>query len=423
VKWIVFVLALVAVVPAGIYLRRRPHLVPRIYTLIPFLIFYGLDSLDINVVSFEDYRGDSRGIEVTVVDLLIGALAIGLPPARGRSPYPLQRWAYLLAVLVSVWVAPVALYASFSVWKLVRMYAVFLVTVRACENPEVPPGILRGLAFGLFYELSLCVQQRYLMHMHQTPGNLGHQNTVGMAVNLIVPAMFAMALEKQGGRLAWAAVAAGIVTVLLTLSRGAMSMLAVGLGVTYAFSLWRNASGRKLLMAVAGLFGVLLVLIQAWDSIVDRFLNAPSESAEGRELFELAASQMLHDHPLGVGINLFSHVLDHGGYGRGVDLPEYDRSGIVHNVYWLTAAEVGWAGLAAFLLLLASPVFTAFRAGLTGGRDVRRDVLFGLGVGLVALYAQGTLEWAFRQTTLSYLFWMLAGIIVGLSRALRPPER
>jgi hypothetical protein len=100
--------------------------------------------------------------------------------------------------------------------------------------------------------------------------------------------------------------------------------------------------------------------------------------------------------------------------------PEYDRSGIVHNVYRLTAAEVGYLGIGAYVLVLAAPLVTALRAAAGRGRNVRRDVLFGFAIGLSVLYAQGMLEWALRQTALSYLFWIIAAMIVGISRSLRP---
>jgi hypothetical protein len=419
VKWVIFALAITAVLPFGMWLRRRPHLLPTIFAAMPLLVFYGLDSLDINVISYEDYRGDARGIEVTIVDLLLGASALALPRASAPAPYRLPRWAYMAAVLVSAALSPVLLYSSFSVWKLLRMYFLFAVTVRACEDPRVPPAILRGLSLGILYEAALCAQQRYVLHLHQTPGNLGHQNTVGMAVNLVMPAIFALVLERQGGRLAVATLGAGLVAIVLTLSRGAMTMAVLSLSAVYVVSLARKATGRKLGIAVLGALAAAILLVQAWDTIVDRFTNAPRESAEGRVLFEHAAERMLADHPMGVGINLFSHVLEHDGYGRDERLPEYDRSGIVHNVYWLTAAEVGYFGVGAYALVLAGPIVTALRAAAGRRRDVRRDVLFGLAVGLAVLYAQGTLEWALRQTALSYLFWIIAAMIAGISRSLR----
>jgi hypothetical protein len=45
------------------------------------------------------------------------------------------------------------------------------------------------------------------------------------------------------------------------------------------------------------------------------------------------------------------------------------------------------------------------------------NVLLGLGTGLNLLYLQGTLERALRRTALSYLFWIVAGLIATLSRA------
>lgn len=70
----------------------------------------------------------------------------------------------------------------FSVWKLLRMIALLRVVSRGCEDDAVPPAILRGLAYGLLWELLLALQQRYVHHHHQVSGNFAHQNTFGMAV-------------------------------------------------------------------------------------------------------------------------------------------------------------------------------------------------------------------------------------------------
>lgn len=163
--------------------------------------------------------------------------------------------------------------------------------------------------------------------------------------------------------------------------------------------------------------GVALVL-RAWDTIVDRFLHAPKESAEGRVQFEAAASMMLGDNPLG-GRRERLLPRPRGGRARAkVGVFGYDATGIVHNIYWLTAAEVGYLGFLAFVAVLASPILTAFLGAVRARGDVRGDVLLGLGIGLVLIELQGKFEWALRQTTLSYLLWTLAGVIAALARSI-----
>jgi O-antigen ligase len=293
------------------------------------------------------------------------------------------------------------------------------VVARGSEDVTVPPEILRGMTLGILYEFGLAMQQRYVLHHHQVSGNFPHQNTFGMAVNLVVPALLALKLSGSGGRLATLAIGAGAASIVMTLSRGAMTMFVIGSTVIFLLSTVRRPTAAKVRAGLLGLAAGALIVLRAWDSIVDRFLHAPKESAEGREQFELAASLMLSDHPFGIGINGFSLALGEAGYGARAGIYGYDATGIVHNIYWLTAAEIGWVGILAFVVLLAMPPLTAVHGWWRARGDLRGDVLIGLAMGLLLMDLQGKLEWAFRQTTLSYLFWTIAGMIATLARQVR----
>src|SRR5258708_24919325 len=106
---------------------------------------------------------------------------------------------------------------------------------------------------------------------------------------------------------------------------------------------------------------------------------------------------MVGDHPMGVGANHYVIVANTEGYSdrAGVIPTSGSRGANVHNVYWLVLAETGYVGIAAFLLLLAQPLFMAFRTAWSHRRDWRGDVLLGLGVALLAVYVHSLLEWAF----------------------------
>ena len=53
-----------------------------------------------------------------------------------------------------------------------------------------------------------------------------------------------------------------------------------------------------------------------------------------------------------VGLNNYSHVINETGYARFIPL-ESDR-GIVHNIYYLHASEMGWIGMIVFLLMIGN---------------------------------------------------------------------
>lgn len=417
-KWLVVACALLASVALGLVARDKRRLRVAMATALGFLPFV---PITLNPVSYESYRGDARGVEFTLVDFVAVALAVALGGrGRWRRPYAIAGTLYFLAAVLSVGQASSTLFAMFAVWKVFRVLRVLSTVARAGQVDGLVPDVCRGLALGLVYSAALALQQRYLQGVMQARGPFSHQNGLGMAANLVFPACFAMLLAGQGGRTAKLGVGAAAICVVLTLSRGGMLLFAIAAAAVFLGSLARRLTGRKLAVLGVGVMAVAAVLVKSWDTIVERFGSAPDASAEARKLFEEAARRMLHDHPLGVGINQFSHVLDER-YADQVGLPAVDRDGLVHNVYWLTAAEMGWLGIVAFVVFVAAPVLLAARAAVKD-RSIRGDVMMGLGVGLLVTLLQGKLEWSLRTTQLSYLLWTVAGLVFAL-HATRPAPR
>jgi O-antigen ligase len=412
-KWLIFFGAIAAVYPLGRWLRGRDRLLLLAVALLGFLPFV---SIDINLVSYEHYRGDSRGIEISLLDLLAAALAVALPPAeRVRPSYRFVRWLYALACVLSLASAPNPLFGTFSIWKLLRMFAAMALVERLCHRPERLAALLWGLGSGVVYETLLALSQRYLQGAVRVSGNLSHSNSLGMAVNMVFPIAFALLLSGRGRGLAAATVAGAALCVVMSLSRGAIAMYALAALLIFSWSVARRMTLRKASIAIGGAMGATVVLLRALDTIIERFTEAPEASAHGRDLFELAAQSMLRDHPGGVGINQFSHVLSRGGYADRIGIPPIDRDGIVHNIYWLTAAETGYLGIVAYVALLAWPLLVALRALRRTRDSVEADILAGAAVALLLTCAQGTLEWIARQTAMSYLFYFVIAIIAAMA--------
>ena len=146
-------------------------------------------------------------------------------------------------------------------------------------------------------------------------------------------------------------------------------------------------------------------------------------------MFERVAALMLAEHPLGVGPNHYVRAANFDSYAEraGVIPTEGSRSAHVHNVYWLVAAETGYLGLIAFVILLAIPLVQAFRSGLRHRRDPRTDLLLGLGLALIAVYVHSLYEWLLVTFQMQYMLGVTAGLIAGLSYQLKgtpaPRER
>lgn len=419
-KWFFVAFACAAVIAAGRFLRSRPESRFVLLFLLGFLPFTDLvERGSLNLVSHELYRGDARGFEITIIDLVALTLWVSLP--KGRWPVPYRRLAIAYAAVAGItllW-AWEPLYAGFGLWRIARITFVGIVVARALEDERAPPALLHGLAWGLVAQVVFALWQRYVVGAHQVSGSFAHQNTLGMAVNLVAPIFLALLLAGAKRRvLAAAAVAAGAVCVVLTLSRGALVMLPAGLALVYLGSLARQPTTLKIRVGIVALILGTALTIKSLDTIVDRFLHAPEASARGRALFESASARMLADHPLGIGLNNFSHVLA-AEYGASAGLPEYDQSGIVHHIYWLTAAELGYLGLLVYLAFVVYPIVVGARWLRRWRADPRGDVILGCTAGLIVTAGQGVLEWLSRQTVMGYLIWIQMVLILALVRQLR----
>lgn len=422
-KWTAAAVALCLAPLVGRLLRTRPALLAAAATLLGLLPFVGLQRLSLHLISYEAYRGDARGLEVTAVDFLACALLFALPP---RAPMPYRRaFAFFgLAALLSIPGSELPLYSLFSVWKVARLALVVAVVARLCEDESAAPRLLRGMALGVCFEALLTAWQHFALHQYQARGTFEHQNTLTMACNLVAPIGLALLLVRRG---LWAAVAVlgASLVCLFALSRGSLVSLCVSLLAVFVFSMLRGLTRRKLVLSAAAAVAAFAVGLKTLPTIIHRFQTAPRSSADSRLLLERAAELMAAEHPFGVGINQFSNALEHLGYaGRaGLDVSGYDASAIVHNIYRLNAAELGLPGLLAYLILIGGPLALAISGAARAGDTARGAVLLGCAVAFGASYLQGTLEWLSRQTAFAYLYFMLAAMVAALHRhALKAPH-
>jgi O-antigen ligase len=414
--WLVLVVGLCAALPLGWLLRGRPRLALLAWTALGALPFLG--SLDIGLVTLTEFLGDTHGLEIALVDFLALVLVFSRPLSARGVPYRLALGLYFAVALFSVTQAALPLPALLYSWRLLRFGLLFFAVVRGATTLTVVLAILRGTAIGVGYEFYLAMQQRF--YTYQVPGSFAHQNSLGLAMNLVVMAPIALVLAGRAGWLAAASPLLGLVIVVLTRSRGALIFFVLGAALVYGLSLARRRSSRKVLVGVIGGVLALAVVARAAPRIAERFATAPVSSMDTRAQFEKAAGLMLDDHPLGIGANHFAWYLGELGYGARVGLDEFNRQAIVHNVYWLTAVELGPLGLVALAFLFLTPLVDAVRSAYRSPpSDVRGDVLMGLGVSLFACYAQGAFEWAWRATDVSYIYWIVVGLVGALSAQVR----
>ncbi|PKN49338.1 MAG: hypothetical protein CVU63_02430 [Deltaproteobacteria bacterium HGW-Deltaproteobacteria-20] len=410
-KYVVLLVALWTVVP---FLAMKAASSERVRkVLMGVAVFDMFNPTDLNLISEESYRGDSRGIEITSVDILLLALFFS-QRLRGQALFEgrrlwLARGVYLAAVLLSFVGSPDVLKSTYSVWKLLRMYFAFDVLCTAFVELGLVSAATWGLGAAVVSQGLLALQQKYVYGMVRVVGSQSHPNSLAMIVNMVSPIAFALLLSGKGRwQITVPVVMLAALCNVFSLSRGGMMMFITAMGLVFVLSMLQGVTRRKLAVLGLALAAVAAVLAKAADTIINRFLYAPKESEEARHLFNEAARMMADDHTFGVGINMYSMVLDKGGYADRLGIYEGDRNGIAHHIYWLTAAELGYAGLVAYVLMLAGVWIAAARAARI--RGVRGEIAIGVLSGLAVTYLQGTAEWILRQTNFAYVFWTCAAL-------------
>ena len=387
--------------------------------------------VDINFLSMEWYRGDTRGFEFGVTDWMVIALLVTMarsprwrrrPPMLPPNAIPLA--AYLLLAISSVATAYVPVYAGFGVFKLLRALAVYWIAFNWLRDEDDLRFILWAMVGMVAIQFALVLGQR-ASGIYRAVGSTPHPNTLAVYVNLLnmvfLSVLLSGRLSRRQSLPLWAGLAMGTLVVLATFSRGALAVMALGYALVIATSMFDRTNPRKLAMVGLMALAVMPFALKMAPSIIHRFQTAPVESGLSRHQANSAALAMAHDHLLGVGLNNYSHVVNNTGYARFIPL-ESDR-GIVHNIYLLQASELGWAGLAAFLAVIAGFFWQGTRFLLRRRGDLATAVAGGIVIGMVVLWSQSLLEWLFRQTYVTIEFFLLAGFLAAMPRVSRAARR
>ncbi|HEX9708598.1 MAG TPA: O-antigen ligase family protein [Candidatus Thermoplasmatota archaeon] len=239
----------------------------------------------------------------------------------------------------------------------------------------------------------------------------GQPNPLALLLALCIPLLVHRRATASNlpARLAWtAALAAGVLGLVGTFSRGAWLALVLGAGALLAARAWRPAV--RIWMAT---LAVALVLDAAsGGALRDTAVRTVGDwVVEQRALLLWAGVLMFFDHPLvGVGPGGFATELD----VYAPMLPRlFDLKPTPHNAYVQMAAETGVVGLLAFVVFLVA-VFRVFRGDLVRAEDphersLRAALLWCLGI----LVVSGFALWPFAHGTGEAVVLILA---VGLAR-------
>ena len=185
-------------------------------------------------------------------------------------------------------------------------------------------------------------------------------NRTAMNVGIVVPLCAAFLARKNGGwlfrALCMLAMGLAVTAIVLTYSRGGFIGLCVGMGLWVAREHGRRVQGA----VVAALLFVSLAVFApqtfwARNETVGEFHQ--DASAMGRVHAWQVASRISLDRPLlGVGLGGFRYAWSQ--YAP----PEARRAYVAHNIFLDVIGELGWLGLAAFLVFAGGAAAGAFEA-------------------------------------------------------------
>lgn len=421
-----------------------------------FVLVFGsvlVDKLNITLMGTFWYRGTSRGIEISALDLaplclLIATVLVPRYP-RGRFYWPASLGmmiVYFLYCVVSVWTAEPQLHGVWELTKVFRGVLVFLAAALFVRGPREIKVVVFALCCTASMETANALEQRYFKGAIRAPGTMDHANTLSTYFCMVAPVLVAAAMSNWSKWLRWFAGLSWIMAaggVLLTLSRLGVPVFAfVSVCTALACTSWRLTLQKAAIVAAACI-GVGAFLVISWDGLKSRYANSnvraefTDESGfETRGMYWRIAFAMIQDHPYGVGLNNWSYYVAKT-YGPDMGFPYRDYDEIrwvptkqeaartllppaADSLPALTLGELGKAGLAVFLLVwLRWLQMGAVFLGKRLNDDPMHRMAIGCLFGTVGIFMQSVTEWTYRQTPVLFTFHVLTGMLASLYYARR----
>ena len=416
------------------------------------------ESIDINFVSREWYRGTTCGFEVSFVDVLSMSLLASaiLRPRSGE-----KRWfwpasfgwmlVYFMFAGLCVGLADPKLFGLFELSKMVRGMVVFLAAALYLRSERELRLFLWALGVVVCFEGLVALRQRYIFGMYRVCGTVDDSNSLSMYLCTTAPvfaAVITSRLSKYLKALGAVAIALSFVAVLLTISRAGLIAIILMLFGAAITTISYRITLRKVFITFLVMAGMAGALGRAWKTVGARFANDSLKNEYGakheqnRGYYIRIAAAIAEDSWFGVGPNNWSywvsnkygpklgwHFVPYRGTdqkpgqivppGRNIDDPQ---AAPAHSLAALTAGEMGLGGLALLTLLWARWLLMGASFIWPRTPDPMRRIGIGIFFGMCGTFFQSLTEWVFHQTPIYFTFNILLGVLASLY-ALKKAER
>ncbi len=417
------------------------------------------EDYDVNFWSRDFYRGTTRGIEISLVDVLALSLLVSavLAPPRGQSRgfWPASFGFMLLFFLYgccNVAISDPKIFGIFELSKMVRGLTIFLAVAFFVRSERELRLLVWALAAVVSYEGLLALRQRYQFHEHRVPGTLDDSNSLSVFLCTTAP-LFVAAINARLPKLlkmaSAAAIALAFIGVILTISRMGVTIIALVLLGTVLATISYVITARKIVIGLTVVVLAAGVTAKSWKTLQSRFSGTDLGSEYGgkhnmgRGYYIRVARAIVEDRTFGVGLNNWSYWVTQKygpklGYRftpyKGTDHDPSDKplpnsnvdeaqAAPAHSLAALTAGELGIPGL--ILLTLLWLRWFQMAGTFLPKRDP--DPMLRLGTGLFfclcGIFLQSLTEWVFRHSPVYYTIHILLGVLASLYYAKRKAAR
>ncbi len=402
------------------------------------------DAFSITFFTQPTYKMATRGIEVHLVDLCSIVLFLYLiRTSRNRQihsipPTTLPQLAFILVAIMS-WMLvegsvanPLAthpklqftlgmtrvlelnMYPLYEISKLLRGLLVFWVTANFARDAKAIRIVVFIFSVLLMYFTAKSLFLRYGMGIHRVSAGIGHYNNfntfVGLMGAFILPWAFATKNIFKSA-VYWMLILCALVCIILTISRTALAAFGLMCIVGTPILLLRYLDMKNLFFIFLGCLAVAAIGLKSADALLERFtqLNPTAASLTQRTLLNNEAKMMARDFILGVGMGNFSAW----SMLRYAALSQAEVGNFAHNSFYLTMAEVGYLGLAAFVMYWLRYIqigWATFRQRIHESDEANFCTIMGVNLAVVFLLPQLWFQFTYRATPVYMLVHILLGI-------------
>jgi O-antigen ligase len=407
------------------------------------------ERMEVNFFSEAWYRGTTRGLEVTLVELLAFGLLFGCWANR-RPFWPASLGLLLLYfayACVSVLTSNPKVFGAFELSKIFASILVFLASAAYVRSRREWTVLVVALGCAVGFEGLWALKQHFITHLGRVAGTLDHANSLSMYFCMTAPLLAAVAFSgwSRGLRLfCGACTLLATVGLILTLSRAGIPIFAAVVSCTILVcASWRLSPARIAVRSILVL-GIVAMVAACWTQMEQRYSESTLEeeyfdpAIDGRGVYLRLSADIVRGHFFGVGLNNWSYEVSRiYGPRMGYRFEDYDfltsvygtsddkqfadsyLAAPAHNLAALTLGELGIPGFIIFALLWMRWLSMTVPFLLIPRGEPMRAMGVGLLFCICGAFGQSLTEWIYRQTPILLTFYVLLGALASLVHSRR----